>query len=67
LYNPEPDFAIGEPVQVIMNHRNRRTRTGVIRQVRWHKESETFSYYLMEDGGRKVAKAFFKGDLKKVK
>jgi hypothetical protein len=67
VYDPEPDFAVGEPVQVIPNHRNRRTRTGVIRRVRWNSESRKFSYYLMENGGRKVAKAFFKGDLKKVK
>jgi hypothetical protein len=67
VYDPEPDFAVGEPVQVIRNHLNRRTRKGVIRRVRWDQESRTFSYYLMEEGGRKVAKAFFKGDLKKVK
>jgi hypothetical protein len=67
VYDPEPDFVIGEPVQVIVNHRNRRTLKGVIRQIRWHKESGAFSYYLMGDGGRKVAKAYFKGDLKKVK
>jgi hypothetical protein len=67
VYDSEPDFAVGEPVQVIINHRNRRTLKGVVRRVRWDKESGTFSYFLMGDGGRKVAKAFFKGDLKKVK
>jgi hypothetical protein len=67
VYDPEPDFAVGDPVQVILNHRNRRTRKGIIRRVRWNNESRTFSYYLVEDGDQKLAKAFFKGDLKKVK
>jgi hypothetical protein len=67
VHDPEPAFALGEAVQVIVNHRNRRTLNGVIRQVRWNNESRTFSYYLIDNDGRKVAKAFFQGDLKKVK
>ena len=59
---PEPEFAIGQRVRVVLNDRNRTPHDGTIRAAVWHHKQGRFHYYLQE-GGRKVSKRYAAEDL----
>ena len=62
---PEPEFAIGQRVRVILNDRNRTPHEGTIRAAIWHHKQGRFHYYL-EEGGRKVSKRYTAEDLQQI-
>jgi len=62
---PEPEFALGQRVRVILNDRNRTPHEGTIRAAVWHHKEGQFHYYLQE-GGRKVSKRYAAEDLQPV-
>lgn len=62
---PEPVFAIGQRVRVILNDRNRTPHEGTIRAAIWHHKEAKFHYYLAE-AGRKVSKRYAAEDLQPV-
>ncbi len=62
---PEPEFALGQQVRVVLNDRNRTPHEGMIRAVGWHHKQGQFHYYLQE-GGRKVSKRYAAEDLQPV-
>jgi hypothetical protein len=59
---PEPVFAIGQRVRVILSDRNRTPHEGTVRAAIWHYKERRFHYYL-EEGGRKVSKRYTAEDL----
>ncbi len=59
---PEPVFALGQRVRVILNERNRTPHDGTVRDIIWHFELGQFHYYLRENG-RKVHKRYAAEDL----
>jgi hypothetical protein len=63
--SPEPVFAIGQRVRVILNERNRTPHQGTIRAAIWHHKERRFHYYL-EEGGRKVSKRYAAEDLQPI-
>ena len=54
---PEPVFAIGQRVRVVLNDRNRTPHEGTIRATIWHHKGQRFHYYLAE-GSRTVSKRY---------
>jgi len=62
---PEPEFATGQRVRVVLNDRNRTPHEGTIRAAVWHQKQGRFHYYLQE-GGRKVSKRYAAEDLQPV-
>lgn len=62
---PEPEFAIGQRVRVVLNDRNRTPHEGTIRAAIWHHKQGRFHYYLLE-AGRKVSKRYAAEDLQPV-
>lgn len=63
--SPEPEFALGQWVRVVLNDRNRTPHEGTIRAVIWHHKQQRFHYYLQE-GGRKVSKRYAAEDLQPI-
>lgn len=57
-----PEFAVGQPVPVLVNARNRTPRVGWVRRVVWHFKLACWMFYL-EAGGRRVSKRYFADDL----
>jgi hypothetical protein len=62
---PEPEFAIGQRVRVVVNDRNHTPHEGTIRAAVWHYKQGRFHYYIQE-GGRKVSKRYAADDLRPV-
>lgn len=62
MNRPEPVFALGQRVRVILNVRNQTLHEGTVRDVVWHHKHECYHYYLEEDG-RKVHKRYAAEDL----
>jgi len=62
---PQQEFEIGDPVEVLVNHRNSTTRTGLIARAIWHHKDACYNYYLEVDGTQ-VSKRYFAGDLARV-
>ena len=62
---PEPEFAVGQRVRVVLNDRNRTPHEGTIRAAVWHHKQGRFHYFLQE-GGRKVSKRYAAEDLQPV-
>jgi hypothetical protein len=63
---PEPEYAIGQRVRVVLNERNRTPHEGSIRAVIWHHREGRFHYYL-EERGRKVSKRYAAEDLQLIR
>lgn len=59
---PKPRFAVGQPVRVVVNERNKTAHRGTIREVIWHFKDRRYNYYLVENG-KKVSKRYFDEDL----
>lgn len=59
---PQPAFAIGQRVRVVVNERNRTPHTGAIRDFRWHHKDQRYHYYL-EENGKIVSKRYSEEDL----
>jgi hypothetical protein len=62
---PQPEFAIGQQVRVVLNDRNHTPHEGTIRAAVWHHKQRRFHYYILE-GGRKVSKRYAAEDLQPV-
>jgi hypothetical protein len=59
---PQPKFAVGQAVRVVLNERNRTAHRGIVRAIIWHFKDQRHNYYLGEDG-TKVSKRYLDDDL----
>jgi hypothetical protein len=62
---PPPAFSFGQRVRVILNERNRTSRTGTIRQVIWHHKDQCYNYYL-DVNGKKTSKRYCEEDFEQL-
>jgi hypothetical protein len=58
----EPEFAIGEAVQVVLNSRNKTPRYGHIEHRSWHFKLHRWVYFIRQ-GSRRISKQYFADDL----
>lgn len=58
-----PEFAIGVPVQVVLNDRNKTPRCGHVEGRTWHFKLHRWVYFLRQ-GSRRISKRYFADDLK---
>jgi len=62
---PQPTFALGQKVRVILSERNKTVRIGTIREIIWHYKDHRYNYYL-EVEGKKVSKRYLEADLEGI-
>jgi hypothetical protein len=62
---PEPEFAIGQRVRVVLNERNTTPHIGTVQRIIWHFKDQRYNYYLEVDG-KKISKRYFCVDLEAV-
>jgi hypothetical protein len=63
---PDPEFQVGDRVQVVLNNRNRTFHRGLVREVVWHIKDGRYNFYL-EAKGKKVSKRYLAEDLESVR
>jgi hypothetical protein len=62
---PQPDFAIGDLVEVRVGGNNQTPHVGTVRDVVWHFKDNRYNYYLIEDG-KNISKRYLAEDLARV-
>jgi hypothetical protein len=55
---PQPALHLRQPVQVILNDRNRTPHRGRIRRIFWHYTQQRWYFLLRDDSGREISKRY---------